>query len=72
MDVFRIGDDMICVDGLMVHNPEGSDHWFSCNNKLIGSVRLQALYLYLHNEEKSRMRRFHVYCNNIIKELIYN
>jgi hypothetical protein len=72
MEVFRIGDNLINIDGLNVYNPKGDTNWYSFNNKRIGTIRLQALYLYLHYEEKDRKKRFYKYVEDIIDKLIYN
>jgi hypothetical protein len=70
--VFRLADNMISVDGLTVYQPRNDSNWYACNKKLIGTIRLQALYLFLHNEEKSRLKRFEDYVDKIINKLIYN
>jgi hypothetical protein len=72
MDVLRIGNDLIQVDGLMVYKPKGESSWFACNNKRIGTIRLQALYLYLHSEDKARQKRFNTYVDKVINKLIDN
>ena len=72
MDVLRLADNMIDVDGLKVYQPKDDKHWYACNKKRIGTIRLQALYLYLHHEEKARAKRFYNYVDNVITKLIYN
>jgi len=72
MDVLRVGDNLIVVDGLSVYQPKGDSNWFACNNKRIGTIRLQALYLYLHNEDNARRKRFNTYVDKVINKLIYN
>jgi hypothetical protein len=71
MEVFRIGDNIIDVDGLKVYKPNGSEFWFSFTKNPIGTIRLQALYLYLYQEERDEEKRFNVYLKNTIKKLIY-
>jgi hypothetical protein len=70
--VFRLADDMLSIDGLMVYQPKNDVNWFACNKKRIGTIRLQALYLFLLNEEKDRRKRFEIYVDKIINNLIYN
>lgn len=70
MEVVRLGDNLIDIGGLKVYNPEDDKHWYACNKKRIGTIRLQALYLYLHHEEKARAKRFYKYVDNVINKLI--
>jgi hypothetical protein len=72
MEVYRLGDNLINVDGLNVYQPKRCEYWFAFNKKKIGTLRLQALYLYLHEEEKAQIQRFNKYVENIIDKLIYN
>lgn len=72
MEVMRLGDNLIDIDGLKVYNPEGDTNWYACNKKRIGTIRLQALYLYLHYEEKDREKRFYKYVDDTVNKLIYN
>ena len=72
MDVIRLADNLIDVDGLKVYQPKDDKHWYACNKKRIGTIRLQALYLYLHNEDKERQKRFNAYVDRVINKLIYN
>lgn len=70
--VFRLADDMISVNGLAVYQPKNENNWFACNQKRIGTIRLQALYLFLHKEEEFYLKHFEAYVDKIINKLIYN
>lgn len=70
--VTRFGEDLIDVDGLAVYQPKGDSNWYACNGKRIGTVRLQALYLFLLKEEKFFINKFNNYVDEILNELIYN
>jgi len=70
--VIRLGNDLLSVDGLTVYRPKNDVNWFACNRKRIGTIRLQALYLFLLEEDKERRKRFEFYVDKIINKLIYN
>ena len=70
--VSRLTRNLLSIDGLMVFKKTNSDYWVACNKKMIGSIRLQALYLFLEKEENQRRARFEIYVDKLINKLIYN
>lgn len=70
--VSRVTKNMLDIDGLKVKKHKASGFYVAVSDELIGSIRLQALYLFLEKEEKKYRERFELYVDNIIKKLIYN
>ena len=70
IDVIRFGE-MVSIDGLMVYQ-NNEDEWLTMNGQFIGSVRMTALFEFLHEEIIAERKRFHNYVDNILNKLIYN
>ena len=70
--VSRLTKNIISIDGLKVFKKKDTDFWLACNRQMIGSIRLQALYLFLEKEDRARRKRFEFYVDETINELIYN
>jgi len=72
IEVFRLADNLIDIDGLKVYNPKNDLNWYACNQTRIGTYRLQALYLFLNDEENIFINKFNNYVDEVLNELIYN
>ena len=70
--VSRVTKRMLDIDGLKVKIHKPSGFYVAVNDELIGTIRLQALYLFLEKEDKMRRKRFELYVDNLINKLIYN
>jgi hypothetical protein len=70
--VSRVTPKMLDIDGLKVKQDKASGFYVAVSDELIGSIRLQALYLFLEKEDKSRRERFELYVDKLINKLIYN
>lgn len=70
--VIKLNENALMVDGLAVYKPKNDKNWYACNGKIIGTIRLQALYLFLLKDEKECINQFNNYVDSILAELIYN
>jgi len=70
VEVIRLGENMLDIDGLKLIKK--NDKWVSCSGERLGSVRIQALFLFLQEESIAHRQRFYKYVDKTINQLIYN
>jgi hypothetical protein len=60
---------MLSVDGVKIFINESTGKFYTFNGAKIGLVRLQALYLFVDNEQRAFFRKFSNKVDVLIKQL---
>jgi hypothetical protein len=69
---WRMTEDIIDIGDICVHQCPATKEWTPLNGGKLSYIQIQALNLFLEEEEEERKLRFEKYVDETINQLIYN